>query len=157
MRNTSRERSRPVASCDPRHGFTLIEVFIAFAILAVGILAMTGAQIQAMRGGQTGRHLTQASVIARDRIEALHRLDWADAQLADTTASPGPPAGYTAPVPQNNTVQGVVVFVEQTYNVQNRVIDLAANLKGISVRVSWAEPNGRNRSHVISSVRHDDP
>ena len=59
---------------------------------------------------------------------------------------------------QQSTVQyGGAPIVEQTYNLQYRVADLSGTLKALDVRVSWVEPDGRGRTHVVSSVRHDDP
>jgi prepilin-type N-terminal cleavage/methylation domain-containing protein len=139
-------------------GFTLIEVVIAFSILAVGLLAMLAAQVHAMRGGRTGRHTNQAMILARDQMEFLHRLPWTDPILNDTTALAGPPAGYVAPVAQQVTVlSGTGPQVEQSFNLQWRVQNQGLTLKALDVRVSWTEADGRARNHTISSVRHNDP
>ena len=133
-----------------RDGFTLIEVTIALGILATGMLGMIGLQVEAMRGGRSGRHTSEAAGLARDRMEILHRLDWADAGMVDTS-------GWTTPVSVANAVQAAGSPTEQTYNVRWRITDTVPNLKAIDVQVSWDEPKRLGRAYAISSVRHDDP
>ncbi len=62
-------------------GFTLTEVLIGLIILAIGILAIAGMQITSIRGTSFSNNLSQASVIAQDRLEFLKGLPLADASL----------------------------------------------------------------------------
>lgn len=71
-------------------GFTLIEVLIGLIILAIGVLAIAGMQITSIRGTSFSNNLTQASVIAQDRLEFLKGLPLNDARLNDGTY-PDPP------------------------------------------------------------------
>lgn len=71
-------------------GFTLTEVLIGLIILAIGILAIAGMQITSIRGSSFSNNLTQASVIAQDRLEFLKGLPLNDAKL-DTGTYPDPP------------------------------------------------------------------
>jgi prepilin-type N-terminal cleavage/methylation domain-containing protein len=71
-------------------GFTLIEVLIGMIILAIGILAVAGMQITSIRGTSFSNSLTQASVIAQDRLEFIKSLPLNDARL-DTGTYPDPP------------------------------------------------------------------
>ena len=71
-------------------GFTLIEVLIGLIILAIGILAVAGMQITSIRGTAFSNSLTQASVIAQDRLEFIKSLPLNDARL-DTGTYPDPP------------------------------------------------------------------
>lgn len=138
-------------------GITLVEVTISLLILAFGLLGIMVMQVYSLQGGERGRHLTRASAIARDQLEQLHRLPFGDAQLADTSALPGPPAGFTAPVQVNEIVQAAPDRVEQAYAVAWRVSDLGPSLKAIDVRVTWDEPDRPGRETALSTVRHDDP
>jgi len=138
-------------------GFTLLELMVALGILSVGLLSMLLMQLHAMRGGQSGRHGSQAAVIARDQMERLHRMPWSDANLDDTEAALGPPAGWTAPAARNTVVQSDTAETEENYTVQWRVDDVNPNLKAIDVRVVWTEENRPTRAFVVSSVRHNDP
>jgi len=64
-----------------KKGFTLIEVLIGLIILAIGILAIAGLQITSIVGTSFSNNLTQASVLAQDRLEFLKGLPLNDARL----------------------------------------------------------------------------
>lgn len=68
-------------------GFSLIEVLIGLIILAIGILAVAGMQITSIVGTSFSSNLTQASVLAQDRLEFLKGLPLNDARL-DTSNHP---------------------------------------------------------------------
>jgi prepilin-type N-terminal cleavage/methylation domain-containing protein len=126
-------------------GFSLIEVMIAFTILGVGLLAVAGAQVSSIQGSQSGRHLTQAAIVAQTQIEQLNRSSW-------TTLVP---AGWTVPVAMTTLVDdGNGGAIEQTYNVSWQFLDVfAGETRSIDVRVNWTESNGRNRSVATSTIR----
>lgn len=133
-----------------RAGFTLIEITIALGVFAVGMLGLAAMQLHAMRSGSSGRHATQAAVIAQTQMEQLQRLRWTDADLADTAGA------FTAPVTQTNTVQGDPNQVEMTYAVDWRVADVEPGwTRSIDVRVTWDEENRPNRTIVLSSLRYN--
>jgi prepilin-type N-terminal cleavage/methylation domain-containing protein len=131
-------------------GFTLIEVLVAMGILATGLLAVSAAQLYAMRGGRSGRHTTDAAEFAQAQIEELNRLAWNDALLAPT-------GGWTPPVTRQLTIvtDGAPV-IEQTYAVTWRITNLSNWVKTIDVRVDWDEPNRPGRSYSITTIRHND-
>ena len=62
-------------------GFSLVEVLIGLIILAIGILAIAGMQITSIVGTSFSNNLTQASVLAQDRLEFLKGLPLNDARL----------------------------------------------------------------------------
>lgn len=139
-------------------GMTLVEVMIAFVLLGIGLLAMLAMQLHAIRGGQKGRHYTEASKIAQDKMEELHNLGWSDGQF-----TPGP---FTAPQVEVNEVSAYGTTVqEQSYNVSYRVSPDATNpqfLRQIDVVVTWYEPQDPPppaaplRRFAITSVRYND-
>ena len=138
-------------------GFTLLEVVVAMGILATGILAVTAAQIYAMRGGSTGRHTTDAASIAHSQIEQFQRMSFGDPALV--AGAGWVPGTLVAGGQVSTTVQAnPAAEVEQTYTIQYRVTDVTPNeLKAIDVQVIWNEPNRPNRSLVVSTVLHNDP
>jgi prepilin-type N-terminal cleavage/methylation domain-containing protein len=140
-----------------RSGFTLLEVVVAMGILATGLLAVTAAQIYAMRGGSTGRHTTDAASIAHSQIEQFQRMNFTDAALNQTA---GWIAGTLVAGGQiQTTVQAnPAALVEETYTIQYRVTDVTpGQLKAVDVRVTWNEPTRPNRTMIISTVLHNDP
>lgn len=68
-------------------GFTLIEVLIAMAIFAIGILAVTSMQMRSINQNASARMQTEATTLAVDWMERLLALPYEDAWL-DEAASP---------------------------------------------------------------------
>ncbi len=52
-----------------KKGFSLIEVLVGLVLLAIGLLAIAGMQITSVRGNFFSSNMTQASVLAQDRLE----------------------------------------------------------------------------------------
>jgi type IV pilus assembly protein PilV len=128
-------------------GFTLVELMIAMAILAVGMLALGAMQLQALRFGSSGKHVSQAALIARDKMEEFQRMPWASVAVTAWTS----PATVDAEV---ESAGGTVS--EQAYGLSWRVADLLANrTRAIDVQVTWDEPGRPGRSYTISSVRNN--
>ena len=151
--------NRPTAEAAParrRAGMTLVEVMIATVLLSFGLLAMLALQLHAMRGGQRGRHYTEAAQIARDRMELLYRTPWTDAAAQ--------PTAWTAPVAVTNNVDldGAGTAQEQAFNVDWRITANGADLRQFDVRVTWYEPNDPppptppRRRYAITSLRFND-
>lgn len=128
-------------------GVTLLETTIALAILAFGLLGIMGMQLHSMQSGSRGRHLSDATSYARDRLEQLHRLDFDDPALTDTAAA------WTADVARNTVIVGPVNVNEETYQVAERITDVNADLKRIDVRVRWNDPDRPNRTVILTSAR----
>ncbi len=91
------QRTKTVCLCWKSHGgFTILEVLIAMAVLAVGILAVGSMQVTSIKANAHANQITEASVLARDRLEKLMGLDYTDAGLTENTYQDSdPPAGYT--------------------------------------------------------------
>ena len=135
-------RTRPDSH---RGGFSLVEVMIAVTILGVGLLAVTGAQIHALRGGKYGKHSAQASVIANSQMDILRRTTW-DALV------PGPWTPLQNVDIQVDSPNGVQI--EQTYDLQWRITDVVpGQTRSLDVRVRWDEPERPNRRLTYSSLR----
>jgi prepilin-type N-terminal cleavage/methylation domain-containing protein len=150
---------RPETHARRQQGMSLVEVLVAMSIIGFGLLAMLAMQLHALRGGQAGRHATDAAQVAQDRMEIFQRTDWDDPLMADT-------GGWVlAGDVQNRAVQGVGANnVPMAYNVDWRITDDPANtdLRLVDVRVTWYElddpppPAAPRRRYAISSIRFDD-
>ena len=108
-------------------GTTLLELMVALTMLAVGVLAV--AQLfPAGSRAQTGDRLrTEASQLARGKIEQLETLDWND---PDLTAGRHPAGG-----PEN---LGSVGALHRYYDVAAMSAPLD-NLKQVTVHVTWTQ------------------
>lgn len=109
-------------------GFTLIEVLIGLIILAIGILAVAGMQITSIRGTAFSNSLTQASVIAQDRLEFIKSLPLNDARLG-TGTYPDPP--------------NIGIFTRSYQATRNA----NPNFVNIIYTVSWLE---KGMTHTVS-------
>jgi prepilin-type N-terminal cleavage/methylation domain-containing protein len=81
----------------PARGTSLIEVMIALAILAVGLLAMWNLHMVGLTSTASGRRHTVAVALARELAAALERLRY-DAPLLQATYSG---QGSTSPPPSS--------------------------------------------------------
>ena len=72
-----------------QHGFTLLEIMIALAIFAIGILAVSAMQINSINVNAGARMQTEATHLASDAMERLLALPYDHNQLdADVTLNP---------------------------------------------------------------------
>lgn len=129
-------------------GFTLLELMIVASILAFGLLTLAAMQLQALRGGNRGRHASMAATIAETQMEQFEVVSWA--LLAPT-------GGWTAPVDFNNMVQGNPSnSIEETYRTSFQIADDVVNwTRTIDVRVAWDDEDSPNRSITLSSIRYN--
>jgi len=111
-----------------KRGFTLMEVLIGLVILAVGLLAIAGMQVTSIRGNSFSSNMTQASVLARDRLEVLRNLDFAHADLS---------VGF-----HNEGTIGGSIFT-RGYNVS---LVPGTTMEDITVTVTWRD----NSDHSVS-------
>lgn len=64
----------PNAPRSQESGLTLVEVMISLGIFAIGSMAIAGLLLGTTRNNTTGNMLTQATMLARDRVEGLKAL-----------------------------------------------------------------------------------
>jgi prepilin-type N-terminal cleavage/methylation domain-containing protein len=124
-------------SCGPGcRGFTLIEVLIAMAIFAVGLLALASLQIRSIQLNAAARMQTEETTIAVDWLERLIALPYDD-PLLDT----GDPHQVTS----------------APYRIVWDVSPgpIAEVTKSISLEVSVANPNARRV--VLSFIKDRAP
>lgn len=127
-----------------RSGMTLVEVLLAMMILGGGLLTMASVQLQSIKGGQRGRHLSTAANLATSQLEQLQRTRW--------TAIPD--TGWTTPTSATGVVQRA--DADQAYALSWRVTtQIPDQTKAIDVRATWTDATGRNRAVTVSSIRHN--
>jgi len=114
-------------------GFTLIEVLVGLIILAVGLLAIAGMQITSVKGNYFSSNITQASILAQDRLEVLRNLPTNHVDLSVGTHNEGTIPG----TPFNR--QYTVAVVPGTSMLQ------------ITVSVSWMDT--ANHTVTFTTVR----
>ena len=129
-----------------RGGVTMVEMMVAMVILSIGLLGVAGLQARAIVEGSGGRHLTEASAMARNRVEELGRLAWDDTDLDDSGGL------WVVDATPITGLDGV------TYTVADRIdwdaaTAAAVTLKSIEVRVTWNDEKRQNRQVLLTSAR----
>ena len=81
-------------------GFTLVEVVVVMAVLAVGMLACLQSVVLAGRLHGRGREMTAALLLAQDRLERLGVLGWERATASLALAAAPPQSGLPGDHPQ---------------------------------------------------------
>ena len=118
-------------------GMTLIEVVISMAIFSIGFLAIAGLVVATTRNNTTGNMLTEASMLARARMEYLKALPLD--QLANAC-------------PDN----GLPELVDRVYVRECRIspitpidaLEPSATIKTVEVTVKWKK-TGQVRQVVL--------
>ena len=116
-----------------QNGFSLIEIMIAMAILALAMLAAATMQLGSIRNNASGNTVTQASMLAKAQMEVLKNTpDIADLVDGDELYinADGQPGGI--------------------YNRSWRVVNRGETARRITVTVEWTK-RGRSRTITISS------
>ena len=136
------------------HGFTLVEVLIALAILTVAVLGV-GATIALQSGGSAGAvsfgqaaitrgyYLSTATMLAQDRLEQVKRVQYR-VGAADPFAPGNPPPNFADESP----VAGFPNF-----NRQVRVVaDPAADTRRVTVTVAFTLPTAQGANQESINV-----
>jgi len=118
-------------------GFSLVEVLVAMTILAIGLLALAGLQVTAIRGNLHGGTISQATALAEEQVELIRDMDYADVLAID----PSPES------PINN------IYIRST-----SVDDLPtpiSDLKRVTVTVSWTLGNQTHQVQLRTIVSNE--
>lgn len=151
-----------------QNGFTIIEIMIAMAVLAIGILGVAKMQLSAVKGNSSACGLTEATIIAQDKMEELMALAYDDSDLddddGDGTSKDADNDGIddtgnnfglddTANPDGSQQVTGATNI---QYNIfWNIAVDKpAANSKHITIYVQWQQ-NGTQREVIFNGIKAD--
>jgi type IV pilus assembly protein PilV len=114
-------------------GFTLIEVVAGLIILAIGLLGIAAMQVTATKGGHFSNNVTQATILAQDKLEYLKNLSYSDSNLSSGQHNEG-------------IISGTIF--SRMYHVLE---DAGNSIKIITVTVSWTDRGNHNIS--FSTIR----
>ncbi len=138
-------------------GFTIIEVMIAVAILAIGLLGIASMQMSAIKGNKLSDNITCALTLAEDKMEELLGLDYNNAELEDVVTSNNSSLSRTA----SGWIDHQELNVDETGKINaghfTRIWNIADNTpltnnKTINVIVLWG--NGEHQVSLTSIKRN---
>ena len=124
-----------------QRGYSLIEILIAIAIFAIGILAVAQMQLASSKNTTNGNITTMAAMLARDKMEELKSEDIASAVLAV-----GDYNDPNNPVDQNGNPGGIFTRNWQITNPLG-----GTDTRQIQVTVSFSR-RGQTRSVEFISI-----
>ena len=123
-----------------KKGYMLVEALISIAIFSVGFLAVAMLVLSVSRNNTSGNQLTEANMLARERLEQLKNTSDITLLPSDlTTFSDGPMDG-------NGNPGGIYT---RTWTIQD-ALDFNTS-REIKVTVNWTS-RGRNLSVVLSTI-----
>ena len=108
-------------------GFTLIELMITLVILSIGLVALVGLQVSAIKGNTFSKRMTAAVTIANQKLEQIKDTAYANILSESSTQ-----------ITQSN-----MTFTRQVMVTNNTPL---ANTKTVNVTVTWSD--GSN-SHSV--------
>jgi type IV pilus assembly protein PilV len=123
-------RSKPTVKSE--EGFTLIEIMIALVVLSIGLIALAGLQMSAMRGNTLSKRMTTAVSIANARIEQIKNMPYANIQSESSTQITESNMTFTRQVTVSNDIP-------------------VANTKTVNVTVTWKN-GAKSHTAPISTV-----
>lgn len=116
-------------------GFTLLEVLVAIVILSIGLLGTAGLTTGVIRGNQYSKNVTSATAAAQTKLEAIKSGGYANAT--------------TANFPSDTVSMGGTSF---TRTIAITSGSPAANMKTVSVTMTWNESNNTARSVNLQTI-----
>jgi type IV pilus assembly protein PilV len=118
---------RSQSSINSEEAFTLIEIMIALVVLSVGLVALAGLQISAIKGNAFSKRMTTAVTIANARLEEIKNTAYANIQSESSTQVSASNMNFTRQVTVNNDSP-------------------VLNTKTVNVTVTWKDGS---KSHTV--------
>jgi len=114
-----------------KEGFTLIEVMITMVVLSIGLVALAGIQISAIKGNAFSRRMTTAVSVAEQTIEQIKNSPYDNVQSQSTTQVTAANMNFNSQVNVTNTTP--------------------TNGKRVEVTVSWSD-SGKSHDVRLSTI-----
>jgi len=118
-----------------QNGFTLLEVLVAIVILTIGLLGTAGLTTGVIRGNHYSKNVTSATAAGQTMLESVKSSGYTNATSAN--------------FPNDTVTMGGMTFTRTTTITNSSP---AANMKTVSVTVSWTESNNTARSVNLQTI-----
>ena len=124
-----------------QRAFSLIELLVALTVLSLGLFALAGMQQTAINGITSSRHLTSAVFLAEAKMNELKTRGYSKLSL-DACGDPENPV--------NSQGEPGGIF-RRSWTISQ----YGANMKKITVTVSWVDSAGGSRTTSLNTVVSD--
>jgi prepilin-type N-terminal cleavage/methylation domain-containing protein len=128
-------------------GFTLVEILIAVAVFAFGILAIATMQAWSIRGNASSQTITEAGNLASCQIERLMALDYMHADLNDSDNDGNAGLDHTGTAADHQRTEGRYVIF---WNVAQDVP--ITNNKTLNIIIRWTERKA-NKTYSVRAIK----
>jgi len=118
-----------------QYGFTLLEVLVAIVILTIGLLGTAGLTTGVIRGNHYSKNITSATAAGQTLLESVKSSGYTNATSAN--------------FPNDTVTMGGMTFTRTTTITNSSP---AANMKTVSVTVSWTESKNTARSVNLQTI-----
>jgi type IV pilus assembly protein PilV len=93
---------RSKSAIGTEEGFTLVEIMIALVVLSIGLIALAGLQVSAIRGNVFSKRMTTAVSVATERIEQIKNTPYENIQSESSTQVTASNMNFTRQVTVTN-------------------------------------------------------
>ena len=137
-------------------GFSLLEVLLGITIFMIGMLGVTALNISSLKSNTFSGNMSEAVIIAGDRLERLLALEFDDPDLKDTDTDGaaglddiGANADNSDPGIGRNDMYNVYWNVEDGNPVPDKT-------KTVNVIVEWSIKDVKRRMNMSMIIQKDD-
>ena len=143
-------------------GFSLLEVMIAAAILAVGLLTIALAQVSALKMGSRSKHLNEAMYLAQEQVETFKAMN-VDNLVFRNAGTFDDPSGYIDGAGCSNSGPGNCEFGggttiggDETHYLRRWTIEPdqpSVGLTRITIEVDWENADSNTGSTQVVWIK----
>jgi len=127
-------------------GFTLVELFIAILLFAIGIVGVAKLQMAAVASNSFSMQVTEALNVAENQIEWMRNLPYASSTFGVDSTGVSTHVGGT-------TVSDTGREYDTSWTVENLTTSgVGSNSRIVTVRVAWQE-KGQDHATTLSFIK----